>query len=148
MFATGVTVVTSAGQAGPCGVTANSFSSVSLVPPLVLVCLHGRSGAAAVIARNQAFVVNVLSWEQEALAQRFASSGRLRGDRSFAGVATRAEATGSPIFAGVACWLDCALAAMLAAGDHLVVIGEVLDYEARLRARAARFPRWAVPRRS
>jgi flavin reductase (DIM6/NTAB) family NADH-FMN oxidoreductase RutF len=128
-FATGVTVVTSAGDAGPCGVTANSFTSLSLVPPLVLVCLRGSSSTATAISRNCAFAVNVLSAGQEPLARRFASPGRPRGQRSFVGVAHGVQSTGAPILDGVACWLDCALTAMPAAGDHVIVIGEVLDYD-------------------
>jgi flavin reductase (DIM6/NTAB) family NADH-FMN oxidoreductase RutF len=110
-------------------VTANSFTSLSLVPPLVLVCLRRNSAAASAIASNRAFAINVLSAAQEPLGRRFASPGRPRGQRTFAGVAHRAARTGAPILDGVACWFDCSLSAMPVAGDHVIVIGEILDYE-------------------
>jgi flavin reductase len=132
-FATGVTVVTSDGEGGLCGVTANSFSSLSLMPPLVLVCLRRGSSAARAIASNGVFAVNVLDAEQEALARRFASAARPRGPRCFHAVAHRVGLTGAPLIAGVACWLDCALTATQAAGDHLIVIGQILAYEADRR---------------
>ena len=122
--------MSTAGAAGLSGLTANSFASLSLVPPLVLVCLRSGSATASVIARNKTFAVNVLSAEQEALARRFASPSRPRDQLCFAGVPHRTETTGAAILHSVACWFDCALAAMPRAGDHLIVIGEVLDYDA------------------
>lgn len=127
-FATGVTIVTSAGDGGPCGVTANAFSSVSLVPPLVLVCLRSASSAASTIACNRAFAINVLSADQETLARRFAWSARPRGRKSLSDVPHRTEATGAPILTGVACWLDCAVATMPVAGDHVLVIGQIVAF--------------------
>jgi len=132
-FATGITVVTSAGDAGSCGVTANAFSSLSLVPPLVLVCLHRGSSTARAIASNGVFAVNVLDAEQEQVARRFASRARPRGGRCFAGVAHRVGLTGAPLLAGVVCWLDCAVTATPAAGDHVIVIGRIVAYEADRR---------------
>lgn len=128
-FTTGVTVVTSAGDEPPCGVTANSFASVSLVPPLVLVCLGAASSAARTIARNGVFAVSVLSADQEPLARRFASPARPRGCAAFRGVPHRAESTGAPVLDGVACWLDCRLGGMHAGGDHVIVIGEVVGFD-------------------
>jgi flavin reductase (DIM6/NTAB) family NADH-FMN oxidoreductase RutF len=123
-FATGVTVVTTDGPGGAYGVTANSFTSVSLEPPLVLVCLRRRSPGRAAIAANGAFAINVLSAEQEALGRRFAS--RDRGRDMFAGIGHRPGRTGAPILAGGA-HLECRLAGLHAAGDHVVVVGHVLD---------------------
>jgi flavin reductase (DIM6/NTAB) family NADH-FMN oxidoreductase RutF len=128
-FTTGVTVVTSAGEEAPCGVTANAFTSVSLVPPLVLVCLSADSSAARTIAHNRVFAVNVLSADQEWLSRRFASPNRPRGDGAFRGVSHHAESTGAPILEGVACWLDCRLDGMQVAGDHIVAIGEVVGFD-------------------
>jgi flavin reductase (DIM6/NTAB) family NADH-FMN oxidoreductase RutF len=124
-LATGVTVVTSAGEQ-PCGVTANAFTAVSLSPPLVLVCLRATSSSAETIAGNGVFAVNVLSADQELLAQRYASPARPRGEASFRGVAHRVESTGSPILEGVACWLDCRLTDLHPGGDHVIAVGEVL----------------------
>jgi flavin reductase (DIM6/NTAB) family NADH-FMN oxidoreductase RutF len=123
-FATGVTVVTTGGPAGDYGVTANSFTSVSLEPPLVLVCLRRRSRGRALIAAHGSFAVNVLTAEQERLGRRFAS--RDRGSGMFAGIEHRRGATGAPILAGAA-HLECRLAGLHGAGDHVIVVGHVLD---------------------
>jgi len=128
-FSTGVTVVTSAGGEAACGVTVNSFTSVSLAPPLVLVCLNVASSAAREIARNNAFAVNVLSSEQEALSRRFASPARPRGDGAFGDVAHHVGPTRAPLLDGVACWFDCRLSAVHLAGDHVILIGEVIDFD-------------------
>lgn len=128
-FTTGVTIVTSAGDEPPYGVTANAFTSVSLVPPLVLVCIDAASSGAGTIARNGVFAVNVLSSEQEWMSRRFASPVRPRGLAAFADLPHRTESTGAPILDGVACWLDCRLAGMHVAGDHVIAIGEVLDFD-------------------
>jgi flavin reductase len=124
---TGVTIVTSAGDE-TCGVTVSAFTSVSLDPPLVLVCLNAASATAAAIGRNGVFAVNVLGAAQEPLARRFASPARPRGAAAFAGVPHSSGATGAPLLDDVACWLDCRLTDIHAAGDHLVVIGEVLAF--------------------
>jgi flavin reductase len=125
-FATGVTVVTTGGDAGAYGVTANSFTSVSLEPPLVLVCLRRRSPGRSLIAANGAFAINVLSAGQEELGRRFASKDR--GTAMFDGVDHRRGTTGSPILAGAA-HLECRLAGIHAAGDHVIVVGHVLALE-------------------
>jgi flavin reductase (DIM6/NTAB) family NADH-FMN oxidoreductase RutF len=122
-FATGVTVVTTGGPAGLYGVTANSFTSVSLEPPLVLVCLRRRGSGRALIAANGAFAVNILTAEQEDLCRRFACADR--GSAMFDGIEHRPGRTGSPILAGAA-HVECRVAAVQAAGDHVVVVGHVL----------------------
>jgi 3-hydroxy-9,10-secoandrosta-1,3,5(10)-triene-9,17-dione monooxygenase reductase component len=127
-FTTGVTVVTSASDDAPYGVTANAFTPVSFVPPLVLVCLSTASAAAATIARNGVFAVNVLSDEQEWMSRRFASRTRPRGVAAFVDVPHRTAATGSPILEDAACWLDCRLEDMHVAGDHVIAIGAVLGF--------------------
>lgn len=127
-FATGVTVVTSSGEETPYGVTANAFTSVSLIPPLVLVCLSSASSAVRTIARNRAFAVNILSADQEWLARRFACRTRPRGSGTFRGVPHRTESTGAPILEGVSGWLDCRLDGLQVVGDHVLAIGEVLDF--------------------
>jgi flavin reductase (DIM6/NTAB) family NADH-FMN oxidoreductase RutF len=128
-FAIGVTVVTSAGDEPPYGVTANAFTSVSLVPPLVLVCLAAASSGARTIARNHVFAVNVLSADQEWLARSFSSPSRPRGAAAFRGVPHSAGSTGSPLLDDVACWLDCRMTGMHVAGDHVIAIGEVLRFD-------------------
>jgi flavin reductase (DIM6/NTAB) family NADH-FMN oxidoreductase RutF len=125
---TGVTVVTSSGDGPPCGVTVSAFTSVSLDPQLVLVCLKAESSAAGTIERNRVFAVNVLSADQESLARRFASPTRPRGAAAFDGVAHTTRTTGSAILDDVACWLDCRLTDIHLAGDHVIAIGEVVDF--------------------
>jgi len=126
-FATGVTVVTSGGAGAPCGVTANAFASVSLEPPLVLVCLNARSSSAATIARNGAFAVNVLAAGQEWLSRRFASPMRPRGHAMFRDVPHHTGTTGAALLDPAVAWLECRLHEIHAGGDHLIVIGEVLS---------------------
>ena len=124
-FATGVTIVTTRGPAGDHGMTANAFSSVSLDPPLVLVCVARDSSGRTVIAGNGVFAVNVLAAEQEELSRRFARRERPRGTATFTGVEHRAESTGSPVILGAAAYLDCRLQATHQAGDHVILVGSV-----------------------
>jgi flavin reductase len=106
--------------------TANAFSSVSLEPPLVLVCVMDGTEGSASIQRNGVFAVNVLGAEQERLSRYFASRNRPRGWETFEGVAHRRVETGSPVIEGSAAYFDCRLVAAHPAGDHIVFIGEVL----------------------
>jgi flavin reductase len=128
-FATGVTVVTTRGEEHAYGMTANAFSSVSLDPPLILVCVISPSEGAEHITRNGVFAVNILTTEQEPLSRYFASRDRPRGRDAFREVPHRFAASGSPILEGSAAFLDCRLHATHEAGDHLIFIGEVLELE-------------------
>jgi flavin reductase (DIM6/NTAB) family NADH-FMN oxidoreductase RutF len=124
-FATGVTVVTTrAGEHGY-GMTANSFSSVSLDPPLVLVCAIAGTEGSDVLSRNGKFAVNILAADQEPISRYFASKDRPRGRDAFRDVAHTVGVTGCPILDGVAGHLDCTLVASHDAGDHVIFIGEV-----------------------
>lgn len=126
-FATGVTVVTAEHEGEPVGLTCQSFTSVSLDPPLVLFVPARTSRAWPRIERAGAFCVNVLGRGQERLSEAFAS----RGTDKFAGVAWRPGVTGAPVLdAGIA-WLDCTLHAVHDGGDHLVVLGRVRDLGTR-----------------
>ena len=125
-FATGVTVVTTDGEAGVYGMTANAFSSVSLDPPLVLVCVISGTTGAETIGRNGAFGVTVLGAHQEPISRFFASRERPRGRAAFREVPHFAAVTGSPIIQRAAAYLDCRVAAAHDAGDHVIFIGEVL----------------------
>jgi flavin reductase len=128
-FATGVTVVTTRGEEHAYGMTANAFSSVSLDPPLILVCVINPSEGADHISRNGVFAVNILSVDQEPLSRYFASRDRPRGLDSFRDVSHRLGASGSPILDGAAAFMDCRLHATHEAGDHLIFIGEVLELD-------------------
>ena len=127
-FATGVTVVTTANPGGHgYGMTVNAFSSVSLDPPLVLVCaISGQTGSEE-IDRNRCFAVNILALDQEPLSGYFASRDRPRGRDAFRDVDHRIGVSGSPLLDGVVAYLDCALHSSYTVGDHEIFIGEVLD---------------------
>lgn len=126
-FATGVTVVTTRGEEHAYGMTANAFSSVSLDPPLVLVCVISPSEGCDHIRRNRCFAVNVLGVDQEPLSRYFASRDRPRGRDAMREVSHRIGSSGSPILDGVIGYLDCRLHAEHDAGDHQIFIGEVLE---------------------
>lgn len=124
-FATGVTVTTALGPDGrPAGFTANSFTSVSLEPPLVLVCLGRGAASYPVFAEAGSFAVNVLSADQQEVARVFAT----RGADKFASVAWGPRETGAPVFRGVAAWFECRMRERIDAGDHVIVIGEVVGF--------------------
>jgi flavin reductase len=125
-FATGVTVITTRGARTDYGMTATAFSSVSLDPPLVLVCVITANEGADVIRANGVFAVNVLAEHQEAISNYFASRSRPRGRDAFSEVDHREVVTGAPVLEGVAAYLDCRLATTHEAGDHLIFVGEVL----------------------
>ncbi len=124
-FATGVTVITTRGGDHAYGMTANAFSSVSLDPPLVLVCVISGTTGAEMIERHEAFAVNVLGADQEPVSRYFAWKDRPRGQEAFAEIAHELGVTGCPILDGVAAHLDCRLVATHEAGDHVIYIGEV-----------------------
>jgi flavin reductase len=126
-FPTGVTVVTVASDDGNMhGVTVNSFSSVSLDPMLVMVCLTETSRGVGLIERAGAFVVNVLSAGQQDLSRWFADRHRPVGSAMFDGVPFEPGATGCPVLADAAASFDCRLRQSHSAGDHLIVLGEVV----------------------
>lgn len=126
-FTTGVTVVTTGG-ANPHGMTANSFTSVSLSPPLVLICVLREATMHEALLDHKSFAVSVLSAQQETLARYFADRRRPHGLQQFASIEwSPGRITGSPIVAGALAWLECSLTATYEAGDHSIFIGEVLD---------------------
>ena len=125
-FATGVTVITTRGEDHLFGMTANAFSSVSLDPPLILVCVIRGTTGAEVIERNAMFAVNILGSHQEPISRYFASKDRPRGLEAFQEIPHSTAVTGCPIIDGAAAYLDCRLHAAHEAGDHVIFIGEVL----------------------
>jgi 3-hydroxy-9,10-secoandrosta-1,3,5(10)-triene-9,17-dione monooxygenase reductase component len=123
-FASGVTVVTAVSNGEPVGMTCQSFSSVSLDPPLVLFVPARTSRAWPLMQRVGRFCVNFLAADQAEVSNTMAS----RGTDKFAGVAwTPTEQTGSPLLDGVLGYVDCAIHAVHEAGDHFIVIGRVLE---------------------
>lgn len=127
-FATGVTIATTLDGAGaPVGVTASSFNSVSLDPPLVLWSLAKDSFSRPAFAKSGHFAVHVLAASQEALSNRFARSG----EDKFAGVEWSEGRLGSPVLAHYAALFECRTRHQYEGGDHIIMVGEVVDFEAR-----------------
>src|SRR6218665_1345771 len=128
MFATGGTIVPARGPDGSLvGLTANSFNSVSLQPPLVLWSLGRQAGSMPVFSRGSHYAINILAADQKALAQRFAT----RDIDRFAGVAWREGAGGAPVLEGVAAVFECANRSQYEEGDHVIFVGEVESCHSR-----------------
>lgn len=122
-YCSGVTVVTSASEGEPVGMTCQSFSSVSLDPPLVMFIPAKTSRAWPLMQRAGHFCVNFLAADQQDLSNTMAS----RGTDKFAGVPWTASKTGSPLLEGIVGYVDCSVHAVHEGGDHFVVIGRVQD---------------------
>lgn len=122
MFATGVTIVTARTADGTLiGLTANSFNSVSLEPPLVLWSLARAAASLPVFSAGSHYAINILSADQKELAERFAR----RGADRFAGVDWQAGAGGAPLLAGAAAHFECFNRSRYEEGDHVIFVGEV-----------------------
>jgi flavin reductase (DIM6/NTAB) family NADH-FMN oxidoreductase RutF len=121
-FATGVTVITTRLADGTFrGLTASSFNSVSLDPPLVLWSLGGGANSFPVFSGNSHYVINVLAAGQAELAERFSR----RSDDPFANTDYELSRTGQPILQGVAAWFECHNRSRYPEGDHVIFVGEV-----------------------
>ena len=132
MFATGVTIVTARDASGArIGLTANSFNSVSLDPPLVAWSLARAAGSMPVFAEGSHYAINILAAGQKELALRFS---RREADR-FAGVAFHdGPASGAPVLEGAAAVFECFNRSRYAEGDHVIFVGEVERCERRAGA--------------
>ena len=125
-FATGVTVVTTINDAGnPRGFTANSFTSVSLDPPLVLVCLAKEASSCSTFSSSGKFCVNILAEDQQDICSLFAAPVRDR----FEQIEWRSGVTGSPIIENVISWFECENHNVVDAGDHIILIGRVIEHD-------------------
>jgi 3-hydroxy-9,10-secoandrosta-1,3,5(10)-triene-9,17-dione monooxygenase reductase component len=136
-FATGVTIITAMDGDEPVGVAANSFTSVSLDPPLVLFCVGRTSTTWPRIERARHFAVNILGDHQEELSRRFATKG---ADR-FGQTDWHLSVGGSPVLHDVLAYLDCEFWAEYDGGDHIIVVGQVLDLGVTYHARPLVFYR-------
>ena len=122
MFATGVTIVTARAADGALvGLTANSFNSVSLEPPLVLWSLARGAGSMAAFSTGSHYAINILAARQKALAERFARKDAER----WAGVAYTEGVGGAPVLAGTAASFECFNRSRYDEGDHVIFVGEV-----------------------
>lgn len=122
-FCSGVVVATGMLEGVPAGFAAQSFSSLSLDPPLVALFPGKQSSSWPKLRDSGSFCINVLGAQQQAVCEKFAQSG---ADK-FAGLDWRAGVTGSPILAGVLAYIDCDLEAEHDAGDHTIAVGRVRD---------------------
>ncbi|MER9139124.1 flavin reductase family protein [Mesorhizobium sp. M0830] len=124
-FLTGVTIVTTVSAEGePRGFTANSFTSVSLDPPLVLVCIAKKALGHSAFSTSRGFAINILSESQKAESGIFAS----KAADKFASVAWQSGQTGNPLIDGSVAVFDCGMEQLVDAGDHSILIGRVRDF--------------------
>lgn len=127
-FATGISIMTAVPADGqPHGMTANAITSVSLTPPLVLACVERSAIMAEVLEEAEGFALTFLRAEQQEWSQWFADSDRPVGAAQFEGVPTLARPTISPVLEGGLGWVDCRTWATYDGGDHVIVVGEVVD---------------------
>jgi 3-hydroxy-9,10-secoandrosta-1,3,5(10)-triene-9,17-dione monooxygenase reductase component len=124
-FVTGVAVVT--GRDGPegTGLTINSFTSVSLDPPLVLLCIHRKSRMLGTLQRTGRFAINILAEHQQDVCRQFATAD----SRTITHVGTRAPLTGVPILRDALAYIECRVHREIDGGDHVIVLGEVLGLD-------------------
>lgn len=128
LFATGVTVMTARGGGLTHGMTANAFTSVSLDPLLVLVCVGRSAEMHRVVEQVGSFGISILAADQERLARWFASSGRPQGLAQFDGIAWwEGPVTGAPMLHAALAWLECRVHDVHDGGDHLIYVGRVVS---------------------
>ncbi|MEV4625773.1 flavin reductase family protein [Micromonospora sp. NPDC049523] len=138
-YATGVTVVTVGGDA-PHGMTANSFTTVSLDPPLVLVCVGRQAVMHDLMAGAGSFAISVLAAQQEAVARYFADKRRPLGAEQFEAVdCVPGLVTGAPLIRGALAHFECKLRAGYDGGDHTIFVGELLSLDRHLDDKALLF---------
>ena len=141
VFATGVTVVTVGGDA-PHGMTANSFTAVSLDPPLVLFCVGHTALMHGALLKAPAFGVSVLAADQEPIARYFADRNRPVGTDEFTSVDWLPGArTGTPLISGAAAHFECVPWRTYEGGDHTIFLGRLLTADSRLDEDALLFLR-------
>ena len=124
-FATGVTIITAMDGEEPVGMAANSFTSLSLDPPLVLFCVAHSSSTWPRIEAAGKFAVNILGEEHEELSRLFA----LKGADRFARTSWHRGVSGSPVLDEAIAYIDCDLEAEYPGGDHKIIVGRVLDLD-------------------
>lgn len=125
-FGTGVTVVTTQPPGAPAiGITVNSFSSVSLDPPLVLWCLDKKSNTSAVFSAAHTFAINILGVDHQEISNRLARQGEHRLD----GLAFKTSETGLPVLEGALAVFECDVESRHDAGDHIILVGRVTGFD-------------------
>lgn len=124
-WASGVTVITAQSEETRVGITASSFSSVSLDPPQILVCVAQKLYTHQIIQQSGAFAAHILQVGQLEWGKRFAGMIPELADR-FAGLRVETAATGAPILVDAMAWLDCEVRSAHESGDHTIFVGEVM----------------------
>lgn len=142
LFATGVTLVTAMDDGEPVGMAANSFTSLSLDPPLILFCVAHSSTTWPRIERAGTFAVNILGEEHAELSELFAR----RGADRFGTTPWRVGVSGSPVLEEAIAYIDCRFEAEYPGGDHKIVVGRVVDLDMREGARPLLFFRGGYER--
>lgn len=130
-FATGVTVITLASEDGVHGMTANAFTSVSLDPQLVLVCVNRQARTHAHLHEKKRFGVNILSEEQQEISDHYARADRHDSLTDLTGARFDFTQHGTPVLHGALAYLECRLHSVQEAGDHSIFIAEVEDVVVR-----------------
>jgi flavin reductase (DIM6/NTAB) family NADH-FMN oxidoreductase RutF len=126
-WASGVSVVTTSNGSQRQGMTVSAFNSLSIDPPMILVCLSKDANTAQLIQTTRHFAVNVLGQDHAEISNRFAGRvPNLDKDERFNGIATRTEITGSPILETAIAWLDCRIHQQHDGNTHWIIVGEVL----------------------
>jgi len=128
-FATGVAVVTAPGPDGPHGVTVNAFASVSLDPPLILICIEQNHLSHTILESSGVFGVNILAAGQDDLSRFFSSATRPEGPGAFQGIPYRVGETGVPLIHGCLGYLECRITARYPGGDHTIFVASVESAE-------------------
>ena len=126
LWATGVTVVSTARNGKLCGMTVSSFSSVTLEPPLILICLQKSSATTGAIMASGFFAVSMLAEGQDAISNRFAGlDPTVADDSRFEGLDVIYAQTGAPILADAMGWLDCTISQVWDGSTHHILLGKV-----------------------
>ncbi len=123
-YPTGITIVTTVYNNEYYGLTVNSFTSLSLDPPLVLIAIDKRLASHEAIDKSNVYAVNILPDDMKDLAIKFATAPR---EERFKGLKIKTAKTGSPIIEGAIAYLDCRVTAKYPGGDHTIFVGEVVD---------------------
>ncbi len=127
-FASGVTIVTATDSEGrDRGMTVSAFASVSLQPPLVVMCIDQTASMYDTLASAQYFAVNILASTQEPIARRFASTGA----QQFEGIGYRTGENGVPVLNDVLAFVECKRVTSTVAGDHMIIVGETVTASLR-----------------
>jgi len=125
LWATGVTIVTANHEGVRHGMTVSSFTSVSLDPPLILICLERSTRTRQLVLDSAVFAVNLLTTQQVDLSNRFAGRISDLEDR-FAGLNTTVLETGAPLLDGALAWMDCRVSAVFEMSSHTIIVGQVI----------------------